>query len=461
VKECPDPEMFDRLIRKQVEDEERSALLAHLRQGCMACADQAWPAAILVEELGFLPPKPPADAVTGEAVDTAAYAVAVDGAWRTATAELSRFQGERKGAALIARSLLQDYQSFDAIPPEQRPGFGTWAICEALLAESAALRHEDAIGALHAAQLAAGAADHLDQVRYRQELRADLQAQAWAELGNAQRVADQHRLADLSFLKAVSRREAGTGAPRLEARIAELVASLRCAQRDFGEAFRELNRAESIYRRMKDEHNIGRILIQKGVYSGYDSDPEGALQLLEAGIAKLDRSREPRLLLQAVHNCVHLYMELGNLQEARQILLVIRPLFQIHGGRLDEIKLRWLEARLALMSGHHERAETMFREVRDEFAQRGLQYRASIAGLELAAVWMMQGGKDAQVINLVQNLIHRFRDLGVERETLAALLILRDQLRQGYATAEALLLTAKGMEKLTQTRRPEGEERRG
>jgi tetratricopeptide (TPR) repeat protein len=450
VKECPSPETYDLLLQGHLSSDERLAALAHLRD-CLPCAGVAGPAFLRADEQGLLP-LPPGAPAGGDALDRAVA---------TALAAHARLQIERKLAPRIARGLLADYQSFDAIPAHRRPELATWAICEALLAECAALLHEDVFGALTAAQLAAGAADHLHPKRYSQALCADMQARAWAELGNAHRVADQLRFADLAFAKAYQRFLAGTGLDLIEARIAELTASLRCAQRDFREAFRELERAERIYTLRRDAHEIGRILIQKGLYSGYDGDPEGALELLERGIRQIDQKRAPKLFLLAYHNLLWFQTEVGLYQEARKALFTLRPMYEWHGGKLDGIKLAWLEGRISLGLGDLERAERAFTRAREGFAQECLRFRGAIVSLDLAAVWMLQGGKDDQVLELVQNLVHLFRDLGVEREGLAALLLLRDQLRAGLATADVLRLTARRMERLAVTRRPEGEERRG
>ncbi len=451
MRECPSPETYDLLLRGHLSSAEQTTALAHIRV-CLECAGAVEPSLVILALAADFRPKLADGDTVGDLIDRACA---------KAQTELGRLQSERKRATSIARSLLADYQSFEAIPVDRRRSLATWPICEALLAECAALLHEDAFGALTAALLAAGAADHLDPARYTPELCADIQARAWAELGNAHRVADQLRFADLAFAKAYRCFLAGTGLSTIEARIAELTASLRCAQRDFREAFRELNRAERIYTVEKDVHEVGRILIKKGLYSGYDGDPEGALALLERGIRQIDQKRDPKLFLLAYHNLLWFQTEIGLYKEARKTLFTLRPMYKWHGGKLDQIKLAWLEGRIFLGLGDLDRAERSFARARKGFSQKCLRFRSAIVGLDLAAVWMMQGGKDDQVLELVQNLVHLFRDLGIEREALAALLILRDQLRSGIATADVLLLTARRMEKLAGTRRPDGEERRG
>jgi hypothetical protein len=113
-------------------------------------------------------------------------------------------------------------------------------LLEELLQQSWALRHSDPAGMLDLAKSALEVAQHLEPDVYGEKVVADLQAQAWADLGNALRVADKLSLATIALQKALELRKQGTGSPLLRARLAELTASLLCDQRQFSGALRLL-----------------------------------------------------------------------------------------------------------------------------------------------------------------------------------------------------------------------------
>lgn len=73
--------------------------------------------------------------------------------------------------------------------------------------------------------------------------------------------------------------------------------------------------------------------------------------------------------------------------------------------------------------GQLERAENAFREAKDGFESHGLRMQAALAGLELAKVWLRQG-REQEVLPLAEELVETFCDMGIQRETVAALRVL-------------------------------------
>src|SRR5262249_52655059 len=133
-------------------------------------------------------------------------------------------------------------------------------------------------------------------------------------------------------------------------------------------------------------------------------------------------------------------VELEDYRWARQLLFTMRPLYAHYAGKLDQLKLRDLEGRIAAGLGEFERAELAFAEVQAGFKAEGLYYYAAIAGLDLAAVWCRQG-KTLQIRQLVEELVTEFRRVGVEREALAALLVLRKAVDGDEVTLRVIKLT--------------------
>jgi hypothetical protein len=328
---------------------------------------------------------------------------------------------------------------FLGLPQEQRRRLATLACWEALLAACAVQRHDNPARAVAIAWAAVAVAAHLDRDLLGAGGHADILARSWAELGNSYRVAGRLHSAEVGLRRAGRLCQRGTGDHLLRARLAELTASLRCDQRRFAEVFRELKVAEAIHRERGDDHDLGRILLQKGIYSGYDGDAEGSLEQLCRAWEMIDRERDPLLTLSVVHNLCWMLVENGKVRKARNFLAQHRDRYRSHGGAIDRLKLRWLEARIALGLHDLRLAEELLSEVRAEFDRQGLCYYSALVGLDLAALWVRQRRRPSEVFALVDELLARFREVGVEREALASLLLLREQVaRRGELVAERL-----------------------
>jgi hypothetical protein len=327
---------------------------------------------------------------------------------------------------------------FLSMPREQRRLQATVPLWESLLAACAVQRHESPVRALETARTALAVAAHLDGAALGPQPLADLLARSWAELGNSYRVAGHLLRAEAGLRRAGRLAARGTGDLLLRARLAELTASLRCDQRRFTEVFRELKVAEAIHRERGDRHDLGRILLQKGIYSGYDGDAAGSLEQLVRAWEMIDRERDPKLALSALHNLAWMLVENGKVRKARNFLAQNRDRYRTHGGAVDRIKLKWLEARIALGLTDLRRAEDLLAEVRAELDGLGLCYHSALAGLDLAALWVRQSRRRADIFTLLDALLTRFREVGVEREALATLLLLREQVARGEVLAQHL-----------------------
>jgi tetratricopeptide (TPR) repeat protein len=314
---------------------------------------------------------------------------------------------------------------FGDLAPWNRGGMQKWGLCESLLARSQACRHHDPEQMILLAERAAAIAAELDPYAYGVELTADLRARCLAELGNAHRVADDVESAERAIRRAVEESTRGTQDPLLLARIMDLTASLRGAQRHFGEALELLDAVYRIYESHGDRHNAGRALISKGLYTGYDNDPAEAVRLLSAGLALIHPASDPKLVLSAVHNLITFLADGGRFREAQRLLRCTRQAYDTEGDRLNFIKLRWLEGRIAAGLGHRRQAEQYLLQARQELAAAGLHYHAAVASLDLAAVWLSQG-KTAETRTLVEELVATFQARRIAREALAALVLLKE-----------------------------------
>lgn len=316
-------------------------------------------------------------------------------------------------------------QGIGELIPWNRGGVQKWGLCESLIARSQACRHHDPEQMVLLAERAAAIAADLDPRSYGPELTADLRARCLAELGNAHRVADDLEAAERSLRRAGEESARGSQDPLLLARIMDLTASLRGAQRRFGEALELLDAVYQLYESHGDRHNAGRALISKGLYTGYDNDPEAAVHLLSKGLTLIHPASDPKLVISAVHNLITFLADGGRFREAQRLLQRARRAYHAEGDRLNLIKLRWLEGRIAAGLGRLRRAEQSLGQARQELEATGLHYHAALVSLDLAAVWLRQG-KTAKTRTLVEELVATFQARRIAREALAALVLLKE-----------------------------------
>jgi len=229
----------------------------------------------------------------------------------------------------------------------------------------------------------------------------------------------------------------GTRAELLAARLFDIQASLFGAQRDFDLAEKALDMAHASYRRRGDIHLAGRAIIKKGIYSGYRGDSETALRLLSQGVELIDELREPRLVYLAFHNQARLLLDSGRAREARVALFNLKARGLDLGGRVTELKLRWLEGQINAELGKLERAEQALLGVRQGFEEAELGYKAALVGLELGAVMLRRGRTDDAIREVLQ-AADVFLALKVRREAAASVLLLRRSFEQQKADAALL-----------------------
>lgn len=405
--------------------------LAHLLGGCDRCQDEISPLSTAM----FTPDAAP-EAVLSAAEEDA-YDRAISAAFTKALQRERSLASEREAAEVQVAEIVRGLQRPET--PSLPEGFASWGLCEVLIEKSKQMRQSDLPAMIQLANLARLAADRLDPEAYGAERRTDMQSRAWAELANAHRITDDFPQAEAAMACALDLRTQGTGDPMLYARIADLNASLLCDQRRFREAFRMLDLALAIHRRQSDTHEVGRVIVLKGLYTGYAGKPEEGLQLLVRGLSMIDRARDPRLVFYTLHNILLFRVELGEFESARRQLQRMRPMYAAHAGWLDMVKLHRLEAEIAAGLGDLVTAEATFQQIRQDLNDAGLAYQASLVSLDLAGVWLRQN-RTADVRGLVSEMVAAFHVLGAEREALSALHMLRDAIERDQASLEVVRL---------------------
>jgi len=217
----------------------------------------------------------------------------------------------------------------------------------------------------------------------------------------------------------------------------DLKSSLRVAQRRFPEAFELLAGAVSLFLNgeHRDPHLAGRSLIKKAGAHIEQGDTESAIQALKKANGLIDPEREPRLLLCVRHNLADNLAKAGQYREAAALLPDLKVLAATHGCTKDRLRLDWVEGRTAAGLGDHELARRLLTKVRQTFLDEGNAFDAALASLDLSISYLAEG-KTAEVRELADEMVIVFRDLGVAREPMAAVLLFQEAARQETATVE-------------------------
>lgn len=330
------------------------------------------------------------------------------------------------------------WKSLARHPHERRLGlvratrrFASWGLCELLCRESRNAAHEDSTRTAELAELAVLVADAFEEGSpFEAGWLYQLRAFAWAHLGNGRRVGGDFRGSEEAFSMSDSWWEAGEEAAGdalgYGPDILALKSTLRNDQRRFGEAHTLVDRAIAAYLEgdpeFRDPHLAGRALIKKSyVFTQMGEYGRAVLTLREAE-RLVDPDREPRLFLCLRHNLMDNLSSAGRFEEARELLPEVEALCASVGSRLDEIRLRWVEGRIAAGLGDRTGARRAWDSARRDFTTRGMAYDAALVSLELA-VFLIGEGETAEVRELAGEITEIFKSRDVHRETLAALAI--------------------------------------
>lgn len=420
VNDHPTPEELEGMAWNRVPEGRMREILLHVLSGCTACK------AALAPHFGALfgvaePPEPVLSPQEEERYDAAVS--------RAFSGVLARARELREGRQ---REVSAD-SSFAGPPRVPEPLQGV-PLFESLLQQSWALRHESPAEMVRLAERARGLAESMRLDALSPQALADLQCRAWVELGNAYRVADDLGAAERALGCATERFLAGTQDDLLAARLFSVQASLLTDGRRFNLAETALDLVIGIHQRRNDSHEAGRALLQKGMVVGYQGRSEEALQLITRGLQGLDENRDPRLVHMALHNQALFLLDAGQLREARIALWQARARGLDPGGRVNELKVRWLEGRINLALGELERAEAALREVKQGFVAVSLVYKAALTGLELGAVLLRQERPEAAAVEILA-AADIFMSLGINREASASVLLLRRAAEQRIVDA--------------------------
>ncbi|HSK75128.1 MAG TPA: hypothetical protein VLQ45_01605 [Thermoanaerobaculia bacterium] len=419
-------EELQRAAGSGLSPERLKAVICHLMSGCQECRTLAREAVFPSRSRKDGPLPPDLDAAYESVLESAAdFACRVE---RLPPGERVAFQK--------AHALLGSGGKRGDLLSLSRKGvrLASFGVCEALLAWAWRVRFDDPQRMYELARFAAEQADSLSPEAYGACALADFRARAWAEFGNACRVADQLREAERAFGKAFELFASGTGDPRLKVRLHDLQASLFGTLRHHALAARSLDIVAGLYRQLGEEHLASRTLITKGLYIHYSGRTEDALALNAQALASIDKEREPGLVVLAVKNELLYLVDSERFPEANRLLFDNRRRFR-GLGRIVALRVRWIEGRISYGLERWLSAEEIFREVARGCEEAELGFARALVGLELAAALLRQE-RPAEAEKEAAMSLKVFISLRVAWEAVGATYLLIEAFRMQLTTAE-------------------------
>jgi len=436
----PSPTELDGFLLGELPPRQTASVVAHLVRGCAVCQQRMASLASMVFADGpIAPPKP---LVSGAEYDFPLFRAFAAARLYAETRSREKAKARRRGGY----GFPKEVPPLEAVPSAAGAS-ESMRHCEVLLQQCRALRFADVEGMILTASLAVTLAERLDANHEDPRELADLRARVWAELGNAHRIADDLGSAEAALARALELSGHGSGDPLLLARLADFTASLRNEQHGFEEAHRLLDWVYAIYRRLGDRHMAGRALISKGLSVYLALDAEQAIPLLQQGIALVDATRDPKLIVSGVHGLLVCLVDCERMAEARALLDAGRALYDVYGERLDAPRARWLEGRIAAGLGDDAAAEQAFLQACASFQEADLPLGTALVSLDLAALWLRQG-RTAEIKGAVDEMVAIFRARHVHREAIGALLLLKKALQKDRATAALIQAVAAELRQL-------------
>ena len=449
----PAPSDLVDLLHNRLDPAARSRVLLHLARGCAACRERMKP----WMEVALHPER------VAPAHGKKCAAAALDD-YDRALSRMARFarrldRRQRKSAEEIQR-FLASAELPPALPDGAELELRLRHRCRVWLATVPALRQGAPEAYEAAARLLVAEAGRLlptgpeAATRSNEAWRdADLAARLWGELANAERLLGRYRAAEESFRQALDLAGRGPGDPLVLAGLFDLSASLWIDERRFDRAEEALGLAHRLYLDRRQHHLAGKALYLRGIAAGYAGKLEPAVSHFCRAVDLIDQQIAPDMAVAALSNAILFLSDLGDFAGADRLYQTARPVLEALASPVEKLKLRAVAGKIAAGLGRLHQAEAAFRTVRREFARMKLPMHTALAGLELCSIWLQEGNsKEART--MVEETLATFLALGIERETLASLVLLDEAARQERATVELVQAALREAESLKPPRAP-------
>jgi tetratricopeptide (TPR) repeat protein/DNA-binding XRE family transcriptional regulator len=352
--------------------------------------------------------------------------------WVEAEAARERATASDIGFYLCGREDLREVVRED-------PGCHLWSVAEWLADESLRTISRNPE---RAAELAEAALVVAELVPGDERFRRRLEGFAWAHLGNVHRAGGDLKQADAAFSRSIASWAAGAGGDPyrfLDAgRVWGMEASLRMHQDRFPEALLLIHEAlaEATY---KERPYL--LLTHAKILEEMESYDQ-ALKVLRQAAAIIP----PHLGFPNRFNILVNLCNLDRHEEAESLMPELLEEGLTFATGSDQVRLRWLQGRIAAGRGQTAEALDHLWAVRAEFLERGNPYDTATVSLELARIYLEEGRTGA-VKNLAAESAPIFASQDLHAQAQAALRLFQEAAEQEAASVELVVRIVKYLQR--------------
>jgi len=315
-------------------------------------------------------------------------------------------------------------------------GVQTFGMIRLLLRRSRAFWRSDPNRAETLTRWALAIFPRLDAGRYNRLQAAQAHCLAWGYLANSLRAQGRLDEADKAL------RTAEAGLPEefsvLEkAWLCRFRSSLKRDQRCFSEALQAAGRARRLFGQIRSPE-VAWATLQEAYVLAECGKPEESESLVRG---LLERDRQEPLLSEvsflAIQHLTVTLVTLGRGMEAHSWLQKLEDRAGEFQEPLSQARLMWTRGRVFDALGGWRRAADWYWRARQVFLDWEIAYDVALVSLDLAAV-ELELGHAGEAAQLAAEMLPILKSLEIERESLAALRLLAESLRQQEATAAAV-----------------------
>lgn len=266
----------------------------------------------------------------------------------------------------------------------------------------------------------------------------ELMALTTAYLANACRVGGHLRESDEHYehVHYLVSRYAVTDTEIL-ARLADLEGSLRKDQCRFSLAEELLRRSITLYQISARTGEIPRVLLKLGDLFYVQGLLQKAVEATQTALDQLQAEPHSRLYMMGRYNLTLQLADAGRPQEAAVLLAEDEALYGQFLDSWTQLRLLWVQAKIAAGLGQVDRALELFLEAREGFIGQGIGYEAAVISLEMALLYLRQG-RINEMKELAEAMVAIFVAEDVHREAVAALVLFQEAARAEAVTSHLL-----------------------
>lgn len=306
------------------------------------------------------------------------------------------------------------------IPPEWRnAGF-----VQELTAHAASVLESDPRNSLALAQLALAIATNIPSNAYPAPVQAQLEGNAWKEIGTAHRYVSEHEAALRAYGSARCAYASARTLAHDEA-VADFGRAVVLADLNrTGEAAALLEKIEPVFEAFVDRRRLVKVKALRGYFCSHEHRWQEACGFFESALVDASvEDLETRSMLLV--NIGAVYTELGRTNDAVLMLHNARQLFLDLGMTVEVNRCDWNIGRALLLSNQFEKARPMLARAREVFLKKHVPEEAGLAGLDVADALIALGAAD-EAHQLVALILGEFNAAKLNDRALIALAYLRD-----------------------------------